>query len=1047
MSDRPKANVPPPTGTVAVVVTNLRGASEIAKRDPHAAKEVVELHAELLRSLLRKHHGYESQQHTYAFLLAFSDPGAAVRWALEVQEEFREVDWPTHVLGASEPPSIGIAIHYGPVDSRHDTEARMLYRGASVNKAVAVGRICRAAQTILTSRTWEAVRGHVHAEGEEANAVQLQGWPEPLDLILLLPGRGKMDAAYMAVDAGLEEERTDNLPEFPTSFVGRGRDLDELGEAVKTTQLLTMLGPGGTGKTRLVCHFASSNIAKYPGGIWFADLSDARTLDGVLKAVGMALEIPLTLGGGLDDDILQLGYSLASRDRCLLVMDNFEQVVEHAEQTVAGWMKQAPEARFIVTSRHVLELEGEHILRIKPLSQDDAVELFVERATEVNPRFEISNLEERELVTELVERLDRIALAIELAAGRSKLIPLRPLLDGLSRRLQILSSGDPEARERQASLRGAIDWSWRLLSESEHHLLKQVCLFRRGFAVEAAEAIVDLEPFGDGWVLEVIDGLVNKSMLHASDSPGFPMQTRFWLLENVCEFVREKLEAEEGALEDLQYRMGILFRSLGEAWALGIHGPKGRDSVARLALEMETMVSLHEALRVTQPSTAVRLVLAMDTLLAVSGPFDSRLALLDSAEAVCPRDEPELRARILRARGTARGERGHPREAETDLKHALNVARFTGNRAVESEVRSDLGQYYFGHGRLELARQQFRHALDAQRGLVDMAVEGAVLGELGRMHFEQGRLQEAQASYTRSLSMLRQVGDRRAEAVVMANLGQLHLQAGRNEEALDHFQLALAIQREVGDKPNEARVLGFVGTLLLDLGRVDEAKDHYNRALRIHGRVGNRRMEAQTVGSLGNLEQDLGALPSADEYFRRSLSMFRELEDVRMQGILLGNVAAVAHERGQRGEAREGYQRSLSCLRDARDHRLEGVMLARLGALEAASDNLLGARDALSRARALLEACGDTRNLQALEIHVGQLNLAAMRAARRDRRGDSSNDDKLHAGALGRMSRATQKGPPDEDYPDGTPPPVTRSKEIRFAVRLLRQALDVARGY
>ncbi|MCP4868683.1 MAG: protein kinase [Proteobacteria bacterium] len=341
------------------------------------------------------------------------------------------------------------------------------------------------------------------------------------------------DVTTVAI-APLEDPTAEALVrEGPETFVGRETDLEALDEFVQAGgRLVTLVGPGGTGKTRLAQRFAVSRSARFAGGSWWFDLSEATSADGVCAAAARALGIGLTSGESSE----RVAAAIAGRGRCLIVVDNLEQVQPFATKTLALWTERCPEATFVVTSRVVLQLSEEFVYRLGPLETpimnqlvmaDDlvaavegnpAVQLFVQRAKAARSTFDLteSNVQD---VAMLVFELDGIPLAIELAAARTKVLSPARILERLPRRFDLLTTGRQDVTGRQATLRATIDWSWNLLEPWEQAALAQCSVFRGGFDLEAAEAVIQLE---GAWAVDALQALQDKILLRSWEPPETP---------------------------------------------------------------------------------------------------------------------------------------------------------------------------------------------------------------------------------------------------------------------------------------------------------------------------------------------------------------------------------------------------------------------------------------------------------------------------------------------------------------------------------------------
>ncbi|HHH27910.1 MAG TPA: cyclase, partial [Polyangiaceae bacterium] len=340
-----------------------------------------------------------------------------------------------------------------------------------------------------------------------------------------------------------------------TSFVGRSDDLAALDHAIRGgARLVTVVGPGGSGKTRLVVEYLGRHreelSMRRPGGMWMAELTEARSVDGICAVVAPTLGIPLAKSKTSREQVELIERALVARDPTLLVLDNFEQVLEHAEATVGRWHRGAAGALLIVTSRSPLGLDGETVIPIDSLSlpdvggspdSSDAVRLFVDRARAARHGYEPTR-SDLVSIAAIVRRLDGMPLAIELAASRMRVLGAAQIEQHLSRRFELLCSSG-EADPRQATLRGAIDWSWQLLGPAERSALSQCSVFRGGFDLDAAQNVLDLsDHHGAPWILDVLQSLVERSLVRTYEPAGMPGMLRYRLYESVRDYAAERLD-------------------------------------------------------------------------------------------------------------------------------------------------------------------------------------------------------------------------------------------------------------------------------------------------------------------------------------------------------------------------------------------------------------------------------------------------------------------------------------------------------------------------
>jgi len=702
------------------------------------------------------------------------------------------------------------------------------------------------------------------------------------------------------------------LPAERDVFVGREKELGDLEKRLDgDVRLLTLLGPAGTGKTRLAVRHGRQHLDRFPGGVWFCDLSEARSIEGIATAVATALDVPL----GRDDPVVQLGHAIAGRGRCMAILDNFEQVVAHAAETAGRWVERAEEARFLVTSRERLHLPGEEIVALEPLGGEEGAELFLARARAQRPGFDPRG-EEREAVERVVRRLDGLPLAIELAAARVRVMGPEQIADRVSDRFRLLAGG--EKGSRHATLRAAIDGSWELLEPWEKSGFAQASVFEGGFTLEAAEAVLDLEAWEEApWVVDVVQALVDKSLLRIETPEGAAGEPRFGMYVSLQEYAREKLgEEEAGGAEERHGRHYARFGTDEEIGCLDRHG--GLERRRRLAKELENLVAAcRRAVERGDGETAAAVLGGAWAVLEMQGPLGMGLVLGREVLAI-PGLAPSGRARALRA-----------------VANALQLA-----------------------GRMEEARDHYQSALAIHREIGDRGLEGNLLANVGLTHQMQGRTEEAREYLEQALAVHGEAGDHRSEGVDLGNLGNLHLSQGRMEEARDHYERALAVHREVGDRRFEGVVLGNLGVLHGDQGRMEEARRSYEQSLAIAREVGSRRSEGNVLGNLGDLCGKQERMEEAREHYERALVMQREVGDRRLEGIALGNLGEIHARTGRLDEARHAFAAGENLLREVSDKIGLATLLCARGEMEARAGDLAAARATFEEVSSLAEALG-----------------------------------------------------------------------------------------
>lgn len=932
-----------PTGTVAIVFTDVQSSTQLWEQCGEAMQAALDMHNTVLRALLATSWGYEVKTQGDSFMVVFPSVPEAVRWCLDAQEALLQASWPAEVLahpqGAEERGPQGrllhrglrvrMGVHVGEAECRVDERTgRADYLGRTVNVAARVTSAGHGGQILLSGAAWTQVADQLEAVGHPAvralGEFRLKGLDEPVTLIELLPA-SLADRRFRPLRA--LEARRGNLPSVTSALVGREEELALLAKRFQAgARLITILGPGGMGKTRLATHFGSTQLSSpqlWEGGVWLCVLTEATTAGDICHVVGQALEVDLTHGGQEGDAAEQIGRALAGRGQVLLILDNMEHLMRHVSATLGRWMTLAPHARFLVTSREEMRLPGEGVLDLAPLglpaedetsleaiSRSEAVRLFVQRAQGAQGNY-VLTAEDAPLVSEIVRRLDGIALAIELAAARTHVLGVAQIRERLERRFVLLRAGRRDASARQATLRGAIDWSWNLLEPAEREALAQCSVFRGGFTLEAAEAVLELPPDSLD-VLDVIQSLRSKSLLRTAPTDDVEGERRLSLYESVREYASERL-AEPGAEASVVARHAAFFLEHARVLTRLLHGSSGVEALRRLAVERENLLAVVDHALAQRPHTPESLGRALGGLIALEpdvtarGPMDLTLERLDHALDLAPSLPVDalLRAEALAMRGRTHLELGQLAAARKALEearkafHALGagaqekrvlvglsmVARHEGDmnaawalvvgaRALPSGGDKWLEGYAVGNlGLVELFRSgataavpHLRSALELFRGLGDAPFEVAFLINYAFAIGELGRMREAVALLKEAVTKSTHVGDRFSQATARLNIGCLLLEENRAVEAVEHLEAAVPIGRQLGSRLLEACALGELGRACLWLDDPEQAQTYLREAIATLSEVSRWHM-LRFSAHLAAVYAALGQLPAASESF------------------------------------------------------------------------------------------------------------------------------------------------------------------------------------
>ena len=889
-----------PTGTVTFLFTDIEGSTRLWQQHPEPMKQALLRHHALLQQSIESSNGYVFQIVGDAFCAAFHTAAGGVAAALAAQRALAAEPW-----GETGPIRVRMALHTGTADLHAgEHKAGEYMSGLTLSHTARLLSVAHGGQILVSNATQELVRNDLPSLVELRNL----GLHRLRDLT-------RAEHIYQVVAQRLPdrfpalrslEVVPNNLPRQLTTFIGREREIAEAKRLLAETHLLTITGPGGSGKTRLSLEIGARLLSEYPDGVWlveFAHLADPARVPQVLATA-------LSVREEADRPLLVTLVDHLRPKRVLLLLDNCEHLIDACAGLADTLLRGCPEVKILPSSREALGLTGEVVFRVPPLSLPDsrlvpalerlaeyeAVRLFVDRAIAVKPDFTLTD-DTAAAVVQICRRLDGIPLAIELAAARVRTLSVQQITAHLDERFRLLTGGSRTALPRHQTLRGLIDWSYGLLSEAERELFRRVSVFVGGWTLEASVAVcagVDVDRYD---IVELLGRLVDKSLCLIDGEGSDP---RYRLLETIRQYGFEKLaETSEGQVVRARHR--DFYLGFAEDAEPRLQGPEQVAWLQRLEADHDNL----------------------------------RAALRWSLDC----DETEAALRLGSALSLFWDTHGYVREGREWLDELLAHARERPTSTVTA--RRALGKVLDAASRTRARWSEFPQAtefltqgLAVWRELGDKRGIAEALNNLAVGATQSGDRVRARVLVAESLALFRELSDKRGTAHALNNLAEILRGEGDLPGARALFEESVPLFEAIEERRGLSHALDNLGGILTAQGDYGPAEALYSRSRRLAEELGDNHAVATALRSLGGVAHHRGDHERARSFYEDSVARFREMGDGFCLAKSLIGYALTSHEMGDHEQARVLGDQGLALLREAG---AKGELAPRLGQLGAAA--------------------------------------------------------------------------------------------------------------
>ena len=868
-----------PTGTVTFLFTDIEGSTKLAQEYPDEMPSLLARHNEILSRAIEERDGFVFRTAGDAYCVAFHNADQAISAALDAQRVLNEEAW------SPAPIKVRMGIHTGVAKLEGGSDYSGYTTLALVNRIMSAGH----GGQILVSST-----AHDLISNDLLKKIQLVDMGEHT-----LKDVFQRQHLYQLGGSGVPSEfpplKTQktinhNLPVKLTSFIGRERELVDIKSRLEDARLLTLIGPGGTGKTRLSIQSGGELLSAFQDGVWMIELapiSDSALIPQAIASVFGLRESP-------DRPLIEIIKDYLRAKSALVILDNCEHLIEACAKIAEALIQACPDLKILASSREALGISGELTYRVPSLLLPDqaritreavlefeSIQLFVDRALVVSPKFQLTD-KNAFSVAQICRRLDGIPLALELAAARTRILSVEQIAERLDDRFRLLTGGSRTALPRQQTLRALIDWSYDLLSEKERVLFRRLAVFVGGWTLEAAEAVCSGDGVEEYDVLDLLSQLADKSLIFTEERDGV---IRYHRLETIRQYAREKLldSAEAIPVRNRHLDYYIEWAALEDA---NLYNPQSEEAISNLRVEYDNIrsalswaVESHlEKAMILISSASITWPLVMHGKITEARDWYEQI--LSKFKSLSPQkrekipDLPNLRARLLNRFGQVLMNMGNHEASRSVVEESIKIARENGDRMNLGEALGSLGHCALYAGDPEAALKA------AEEGIDVCAREGFLMGQvwandaMAHINTLMGNKTEVRRYRGRIAEILKEAG---APIDTVDTEIDLALESTSHQDfdgAVKHMDAAVEIMTEHKDSYRLTFTQSDFAHALRKQGAYAIALPYYRRTIQMWQEWGHR-------GAIAHQLECFAFISVAWEQYARAAKLFGAAESLR----------------------------------------------------------------------------------------------------------------------------------------------------------------------